>query len=64
VNLLLDEHERGRRNHSHELWALFMLELWHRRFVDSNSRPEQVQDASETISLMTTPETLKAEARS
>jgi asparagine synthase (glutamine-hydrolysing) len=34
VNLLLDEHERGRRNHSHELWALFMLELWHRRFVD------------------------------
>jgi asparagine synthase (glutamine-hydrolysing) len=35
VNLLLDEHERGRRNHSHELWALFMLELWHRRFVDA-----------------------------
>lgn len=35
VNLLLDEHERGRRNHSHELWALFMLELWQRRFVDA-----------------------------
>jgi asparagine synthase (glutamine-hydrolysing) len=34
VNLLLDEHERGRRDHAHELWALFMLELWHRRFVD------------------------------
>jgi asparagine synthase (glutamine-hydrolysing) len=30
VNLLLDEHERGRRDHSTQLWALFMLELWHR----------------------------------
>ena len=34
VNLLLDEHERGRRDHSSELWALFMLELWQRTFVD------------------------------
>jgi asparagine synthase (glutamine-hydrolysing) len=34
VNLLLDEHERRRRDHSHELWSLFMLELWHRTFVD------------------------------
>ncbi|HET6863053.1 MAG TPA: asparagine synthase (glutamine-hydrolyzing), partial [Pyrinomonadaceae bacterium] len=30
VNLLLDEHERGRRDHSTQLWTLFMLELWHR----------------------------------
>ena len=30
VQLLLDEHERGRRDHSPQLWALFMLELWHR----------------------------------
>ena len=34
VNLLLDEHGRGRRDHSHALWTLWMLELWHRRFVD------------------------------
>jgi asparagine synthase (glutamine-hydrolysing) len=34
VNLLLDEHERGRRDHATELWTLFMLELWHRAFVD------------------------------
>jgi len=34
VALLLDEHERGRRDHSPRLWALFMLELWHRTFVD------------------------------
>jgi asparagine synthase (glutamine-hydrolysing) len=35
VRVLLDEHERGRRDHSSELWALFMLELWHRTFVDA-----------------------------
>ncbi|HEY6247768.1 MAG TPA: asparagine synthase (glutamine-hydrolyzing) [Pyrinomonadaceae bacterium] len=34
VDVLLDEHERGRRDHSMGLWALFMLELWHRQFVD------------------------------
>ena len=34
VALLLDEHGRGRRDHSPRLWALFMLELWHRTFVD------------------------------
>lgn len=34
VQTLLDEHERGRRDHSTQLWALFMLELWHRTFVD------------------------------
>jgi asparagine synthase (glutamine-hydrolysing) len=40
VELLLDEHERGRRDHSMELWALFMLELWHRAFVDgAGARP-------------------------
>jgi len=34
VQTLLDEHEHGRRDHSTQLWALFMLELWHRAFVD------------------------------
>ncbi|MET0648481.1 MAG: asparagine synthase (glutamine-hydrolyzing) [Pyrinomonadaceae bacterium] len=34
VTVMLDEHERGRRDHSTRLWALFMLELWHRTFVD------------------------------
>jgi asparagine synthase (glutamine-hydrolysing) len=34
IRLLLDEHARGRRDHSHALWVLWMLELWHRQFVD------------------------------
>jgi asparagine synthase (glutamine-hydrolysing) len=34
VAQLLGEHERGRRDHAAPLWALFMLELWHRVFID------------------------------
>jgi asparagine synthase (glutamine-hydrolysing) len=34
VEVLLDEHERERRDHSAELWTLFMLELWQRAFMD------------------------------
>jgi len=34
INVLLDEHGRGRRDHASELWSLFVLELWHREFVD------------------------------
>jgi asparagine synthase (glutamine-hydrolysing) len=34
IDVLLEEHERGRRDHSSSLWALLMLELWHRTFVD------------------------------
>lgn len=36
VSVLLNEHERGRRDHASELWALFMLELWHRQFIDGS----------------------------
>ncbi|HEX8922665.1 MAG TPA: asparagine synthase (glutamine-hydrolyzing), partial [Pyrinomonadaceae bacterium] len=45
VDLLLDEHERGRRDHASALWALFMLELWQRTFMDSTGGhplPEQL----------------------
>jgi len=34
VRTLLDEHRQNRRDHSPALWLLWMLELWHRRFVD------------------------------
>ena len=34
IQILLDEHHKGRRDHSYSLWVLLMLELWHREFVD------------------------------
>ena len=34
IRTLLDEHSVGRRDHSWALWTLWMLELWHRRFID------------------------------
>jgi asparagine synthase (glutamine-hydrolysing) len=49
VNLLLDEHERGRRDHSTALWALLMLELWQRTFVDGAG--VSLRGASETAKL-------------
>jgi len=30
------DHQRGVRDHSHQLWALMVLELWHRTFVDQD----------------------------
>jgi asparagine synthase (glutamine-hydrolysing) len=33
VRLLLDEHFRGRRDHSGRIWRLLMLELWHRNYL-------------------------------
>ena len=34
IDLLLREHSTGRRDHSQPLWLLWMLELWHRSFID------------------------------
>lgn len=34
VEKLLSEHEARRHNHSHRLWALFVLELWMRENID------------------------------
>ncbi|MDO8803670.1 MAG: asparagine synthase (glutamine-hydrolyzing) [Elusimicrobiota bacterium] len=31
---LWDEHQAGRRDHGYKLWALLMLELWHRQYLD------------------------------
>jgi len=46
LDVLLDEHERGRRDHSMGLWSLLMLELWHRRFLDGG--PQPVSDHQES----------------
>ncbi|RCV66097.1 asparagine synthase (glutamine-hydrolysing) [Methanophagales archaeon] len=36
LNKLVEQHLKGTQNHSHRLWALMNLELWHRKFI----RPE------------------------
>ncbi len=36
VRVLLDEHDSGRRNNSHWLWSLLMVELWFRELEQSN----------------------------
>ena len=51
VRLLLDEHERGRRDHAAELWSLFVLELWHRNFVDRAPRPERPEPAAHALAV-------------
>lgn len=35
VRTLLDEHERGERDHHRVLWQLVVLEEWHRQFIDA-----------------------------
>jgi asparagine synthase (glutamine-hydrolysing) len=35
VRQLLDEHFRGRRDHSAEIWLLLVFELWHRNFLEA-----------------------------
>ncbi len=30
LRVLIDEHQRGRRDHSHQLWMLLVLEIWFR----------------------------------
>ena len=46
VEVLLDEHERGRRDHSMGLWALLMFELWHRQFLDGTFQSENQHGTS------------------
>lgn len=35
VRGLVEEHQKGRRDHTYRLWALLALELWHREFIDA-----------------------------
>jgi asparagine synthase (glutamine-hydrolysing) len=34
VRQLVEQHTRGERDYSHQLWTLLMLELWFNRFID------------------------------
>jgi asparagine synthase (glutamine-hydrolysing) len=39
VRQLLDEHFRGRRDHSGAIWILSIFELWHRHFLEEAYHP-------------------------
>ena len=39
VRTLLEEHRTGRRDHGYRLWALLILEVWHRIFIDKTLSP-------------------------
>ncbi len=34
VNRLIDEHMKGRENHSHRLWALMVFHIWKQIYLD------------------------------
>jgi asparagine synthase (glutamine-hydrolysing) len=35
VRRLIDEHQSGKRTHSHRPWELLTFEVWHRMFIDA-----------------------------
>jgi asparagine synthase (glutamine-hydrolysing) len=39
IEQLLNEHFRGRRNHSGRLWRLLIFELWHRNYLEKLAVP-------------------------
>ena len=51
IDLILDEHHKGRRDHSQPLWALLILELWHRRYIDESPRKESTEYSSLPVTL-------------
>jgi len=46
VRALVEEHARGRRNRSGMLWRMLVLELWHRNFMESETRKKAIGSAS------------------
>lgn len=46
VDALLGRHLAGTRDESQRLWSLFMLELWHREFVDQTAKPARLEAAA------------------
>ena len=46
---LIGEHESGKRDHGHRLWALLTFEIWHRMFIDQE-KSHWLSEASKTES--------------
>jgi asparagine synthase (glutamine-hydrolysing) len=39
VQRLIEQHQSGKRDHGHRLWALLTFEMWHRAFIDGEITP-------------------------
>ncbi len=48
IRTMWDDHQRGARNHVHHLWALMMLEMWHRLFLDGTPGEDRMAAGSPT----------------
>jgi asparagine synthase (glutamine-hydrolysing) len=48
---LVAEHTSGRRDRSHEIWLLLMLELWHRNFLEARAGRELQSTAITALSV-------------
>ena len=46
VQQLLDEHVTGQNGHQYRLWALLMLELWFRMWVDQPAEAALMRSAA------------------
>jgi asparagine synthase (glutamine-hydrolysing) len=42
---LWEEHTSGRRDHTHRLWSVLMLEFWFREFIDGDAADEPLEYA-------------------
>jgi asparagine synthase (glutamine-hydrolysing) len=49
IRVLLDEHSRGRRDHSAQIWLLLMFELWHRNFLAHATGRDSQQACSHAV---------------
>jgi asparagine synthase (glutamine-hydrolysing) len=47
---LVEDHTSGRRDRSHELWLLLMLELWHRNFLEARAGTQLQSTAISVLS--------------
>lgn len=50
VTRWITEHTHNRVNHSHRLWALMILELWHQQFLDQNLPKTSLSDTPVALS--------------
>ena len=49
---LIAEHESGKRDHGHRLWALLTFEIWHRMFIDQEKSHWLIRNIEDRIKIL------------